>query len=441
MDMENSKKLRANHGLELVVGDDIVSSIGLQLALLTAVNLGAKCFAGNVRIYMSLLASESPCLVKTNGVDRLGDALRNLGGTVSEYDAPLLGRHLILGNAVETKQAIRITYDGWLICVGPAQETQRLPEREYCSLASIAAAAIAIGEIFADFSHINIAASRRVVTFSLWRPDLHLGDEEALGEEINELPQKLAVFGLGHLGQAYLWALSSLQYQYPENVQILLCDDDEIEEANVETGALLTPQGIGKLKTRYVANWLEQRGFRTRLIERRVDENFKATEAEPKIALSGFDNNEARQWLSKSGFGAIFDSGLGGEAHNFDTVAFHAWPNSRDSENIWVTQTPQEKEEAADRLKEKVRVHEGYKKMNQEECGRLLLAGKSVAVPFVGAVAACIVLAEMIKTINGGPVFSDIKIQICSLDVKNFCKLERLEALPIRGIPTEVVKR
>ena len=174
------------------------------------------------------------------------------------------------------------------------EDLGRMNERNYCPLAAIAASALGVSEVFAAFAGLNVAATRQVVALSLWRPDLPIDDSEALGEPILELPTAISVFGLGHLGQANLWALAALPFAKPEDVTIWLCDDDRVEPVNVETGALLTPATVNQLKTRVTAKWLEDRGFGTRLLERRVDRNFRRTEREPVLALAGFDDNQAR---------------------------------------------------------------------------------------------------------------------------------------------------
>ena len=47
LDPVESRRRRAELGFSIVVGNDVARSYDLQLALLTAVNLGARCFAGN----------------------------------------------------------------------------------------------------------------------------------------------------------------------------------------------------------------------------------------------------------------------------------------------------------------------------------------------------------------------------------------------------------
>jgi hypothetical protein len=81
--------------------------------------------------------------------------------------------------------------------------------------------------------------------------------------------------------------------------------------------------------------------------------------------------------------------------------------------------------------------NEAYLALGGNECGRLLIAGKSVAVPFVGAAASCIVLAELLKTVNGGPTYSDLKLRVCSIGTGRFEGLLASEITPsIRGLPT-----
>ena len=106
-----------------------------------------------------------------------------------------------------------------------------MAERSYCPLAGIAVAAIAVGELFADFAGINITATRRVLAMSLWRPDLPFEHPDAVGMQLAELPLSLGVFGLGHLGQAYLWALGVLPYRDPAEVGLVLQDIDIITKS------------------------------------------------------------------------------------------------------------------------------------------------------------------------------------------------------------------
>jgi hypothetical protein len=163
---------------------------------------------------------------------------------------------------------------------------------------------------------------------------------------------------------------------------------------------------------------------------------------EPLVALSGFDNNEARHWLAGAGFERIFDSGLGGEAHNFDVIAYHTWPNPRPESDLWIIDPPEQSSSRQSRAKERAESSEAYRGLAADDCGRLLLAGESIAVPFVGAVSACLVLADLIKSVNGGPIFHDLRLQLGTLAVQGvFAQLAFENAAPVRGLSVQPAKR
>jgi hypothetical protein len=320
----------------LLCGDDMASSTTLQLAVLTAASIAVRCFPGAVRTAIPPKLADAPLLVWPQLKLTLGRALRDLLGPDAEIDGGDPATHgLVFGNAAPAKGALRVTFDGWIATVGPATSTARLPEREYCSITGALAAALSLSELFLSFAAINIDATRRIVGLSLWRPDLDIGDPEALGIPVDYLPRELWVFGLGHLGNAYLWVLASLGYPKRGDVTFALCDFDKVEPENIETGVIFTAADERRLKTRAGACWLEQRGFQTRLVERRLDPNFRRHEKEPGLALCGLDSNPARRALATAQFLRTVESGLGGTANNFDTISLHTLPNPRPPAELW----------------------------------------------------------------------------------------------------------
>lgn len=153
--------------------------------------------------------------------------------------------------------------------------------------------------------------------------------------------------------------------------------------------------------------------------------------------MSGFDNNEARQWLSRAGFSFVFDSGLGGEATNFDSIAVRTWPHPQVLEVLWPIEDRADREQREARQKKRTRSNAAYNDIAADECGRLLVADKAVAVPFVGAVAATFVLAELLRTTNAGPVYSDCRLRVCSMTGDLLAaRLTAIEAPPCRGLET-----
>jgi hypothetical protein len=295
------------------------------------------------------------------------------------------------------------------------RKLERLQEREYCSLSGVLAAALGMSELFASFAGISVEAGGRIRGLSLWRPDVDVDDPSAQGVPVEFLPGDLWVLGLGHLGNAYLWALATLPYQNPGAVEIFLNDFDKVEPANSDAGLLFNLNQVDRLKTRVCSQWLEERGFNTRLIERAFDSDFRChgdARGEPRLALCGFDSNSARRHLASADFLRVFESGLGGTADNFDTISFHALPNARTALELWPDLSTEELTKERENRARVVAENAAYAGLDTDECGRFEFAGKSIAVPFVGAAAACLVVSEAIRLLHGGPAYTDFKVAL-----------------------------
>ena len=97
--------------------------------------------------------------------------------------------------------------------------------------------------------------------------------------------------GLGHLGQAYAWALGLLPYEDPAVVELMLQDYDNVVTANESTGMLSAASAVGRKKSRVVAELLEALGFAT-LITENGDSTRQLVAINPKpgLALVGVDD-------------------------------------------------------------------------------------------------------------------------------------------------------
>jgi hypothetical protein len=150
------------------------------------------------------------------------------------------------------------------------------------ALGGVFAGALAVAKSFlsaADISHRDVCEP---MGLSLWRPDLCWLDADAAGPALQSLPAKLWFLGLGHLGQAYAWTVGLMPFHPQTPATIYLQDYDAVEEGNWSAGLLCEQNHVGRLKTRVSAEWLEQRGFQTRLIERSFDINTKRESSEPR---------------------------------------------------------------------------------------------------------------------------------------------------------------
>ena len=64
-----------------------------------------------------------------------------------------------------------------------------------------------------------------------------------------------------------------------------------------------------------------------------------------------------------------------------------------------------------------------------DKCGVTLLANKAVGAPFVGAVAACLSIAEILRLLHGGKLHNVIELDLRSVEQR--AAVVRKEAPPI----------
>lgn len=404
---------RRQFNMTLLCGVDVARSYTLQLAVLTAASMATRCFPGAVRVALPPSLRSARLLLWPALEWTFERALSDVLGadTLTESTTKDIGAALVFGDATASEKCLRVTFDGWVAKVGPVAEVPRLPEREYCTLAGILAAALAVSEMFLSFADINIEAGRRVVALSLWRPDLDPFDPASLGIPVEYLPKDLWLLGLGHLGNGYIWALATLPYARPREAEFSLMDFDKVIIENTETGLIFRENDVRLYKTRACSQWLEHHQFGTRLVERRFDDMFRVQDNEARLALCGFDSNPARRDLKTAEFTQVVESGLGGTAANFDTINLHTLPNPRSVEKLWPDLSEGEAEKQQEHQERVARTNKAYADID-DECGRIELAGEAVAVPFVGAAAGALVVAEVLRLLHEGVRFTDLKIRL-----------------------------
>lgn len=417
LDQSAALARRQLHRVTLRCGADVAGSYTLQLAALTAGAVASRCFPGAVHAALDEKTATAPLLVWPQLGLTFGRALEDISGVKGECRSPSDNRILVFGDATAPADALRITFDGWSAFVGRVGEMQRTPEREYFPAVGVLAGALGVSELFFAFAEISVEACRRTVGLSLWRPELPANTPEALGVRVAYLPRRMWLLGLGHLGNAYLWTLASLPYKDPREVEFFLMDFDKVEDENVETGVMFRSGDLGEYKTRICSAWARRLDFQTRIIERRLDSDFRRHHGEPSLAFSGFDSNPARRLLGLGGFSRVVDSGLGGSRNNFDVVGFHTLPNPREPEELWPDPDGTQKSRLLEAQAYQAETNPRYVEMTDDRCGRFDLAGKAVAVPFVGAFAASIATAETVKMLHeNAPKYLDIKLRMSNLD-------------------------
>ena len=402
----------ARYRMHIAIGEGQAGSPTHQATLLTALNCAGRCLLGGVTVSGSL---HQPNLTLVGDGATLRDAVESLGGIVTDHVAagvPVLvvggGRIPVDGDGLK----LRSTFDGWRSGVVPADCDAMLPERREFPLSGAMAGALAVSEVFAHLSG-EILAGRRPVGVSLWDPggDADWTSASADGPDPTTLPSEFWVIGLGHLGQAYLWALSLLPFGDPTRVRLMLQDVDKAGPSTPSTSVLTSAGDVGALKTRICRRWCEERGFDVRVTERRFDADLRVGSDEPGLALCGVDNPDARRALENVGFSLVFEAGLGSGTADFRMMRLHSFPAAATAAGTW----PSAEAVAGDTSR--IEAQPGYRDLATagvlDPCGITRLAQVAVGAPFVGMVAAAMVVAQAVRTVEAGT-----RAEVVNLDLR-----------------------
>lgn len=398
--IEHAQQIFAGYRIAVVVGQEIEWSPSHQAALLTFLRIASRVFLGGVDV-LAASAEAIPNLIHgglgiAETIDKVG--ARRVGSL--QPDVPVV----CIGGADVPPVAgfaVRAIFGGWRAGVIPVHEPRRFDSDTEFPLAGALAAALAVNEAFLFVRQDTPDAGLREIGISLWRPDaiedwwMDVND----GPRLAYLPSKLWLLGLGHLGQAFLWGLSLMPYERPEEVLLVLQDIDVISTSTLSTSVLSERAMIGTKKTRSMAAVLEARGFKTALLERRFDETLRVLPDDPQIALCGLDNALGRRALCEVGFKLIVEAGLGSGARDFRAIRIHTFPGTKDPRKLWPADGNEGRIAAG-------RAYDDLKARGLDQCGVTMLAGKAIGAPFVGMTAAAFSLAEVLRVLHGGPLFA-----------------------------------
>ena len=418
--LDEAHEIVARYVLQIDVGREVSDSPTRQAMLLTAVNAGRRAFLGGVRVR---IRADAPMSVRWAGGKDLAASVEAFGGKCVESlddDYPTL----VIGDVKDHSPGAIVlyaTWQGWAGGIVLAPEHRLLETPEF-PLAGMLAAAIGVSEAFLHVRGDPVPG-RRHVGLSLWRPGTDWLTVAAHGEPCLYLPSKVWLVGLGHLGQAYAWALGLLPYPDPAVVELMLQDYDSVVTANESTGMLSAASAVGRKKSRVVAELLETLGFATLITERRFDSRTRRHEAEPGLALVGVDDPAPRRLLEDAGFDLVVDAGLGGGPQNFLDMTLHSFPSSIDAKDSW----PEHPASSASPLIPPAGIRgnptagEGRRRANR---GRNRMwhrrdSGRSVGAAFVGCVAATLVVSEVLRSLVDGPRYEVVSLSLRSPNLAN----------------------
>jgi len=417
LSLADANALTRSYVLQIVVGNDVAGSPTRQAMLLTAINTGVRAFKGGVVVAGDLSWRTGDSWGRQQPAS---DVVRQFGARIDNTLSPTRAT-VVIGSVVEPLAgSVRLhpTWERWSAGVATSDSGRRLEQAEF-ELAGVLAAAMAVSEAFAH-TRGSVTAGRREVGLSLWRPDLAWRDAAAAGPPLEFLPTRLWCAGLGHLGQAYLWALGFLPYRDRSEVRIWLQDFDTIEPANRSTGMLVRDTTrVGLLKTRLAAESLEALGFDTRLVERSFDDSLVTRGDEPTWALAGFDNPDARRSLDVFQFAV--DVGLGSTADDFLGLHLHTFPAVGAPKSIFSPTT------AAGSPKQPSAWAQAS---GVDACGVVQLDNIAVGAAFVGAAAAALAISEILRALAGA---DPIAVLSWTLATPQFVDVDYAAAAPLRN--------
>jgi hypothetical protein len=421
--IEHAQRIFAGYRIGIAVGPEIEQSMSHQAALLTFLRLASRVFLGGVDVAMPTdifvpnLISGNLSIAET--MQRVG--ARQVKSLEPHVPVVCIGT---AGVPHAASFAVRAVFSGWRAGVLPLGSTPPFDFEAEFPLAGALAVALAVNEAFLFVRRDTPEAGLREIGVSLWKPDAieDWSTSASDGPEVAYLPSKLWLLGLGHLGQAYLWALSLLPYERPDEVLLVLQDFDVITSSTLSTSILSERGMIGQKKTRAMATALEERGFNTAIVERRFDESLRVLPDDPQVALCGLDNALSRRPLCEVGFKFVVEAGLGSGARDFRALRIHTFPGTKDPRELW------RDGENGGPVKD-ARAYEDLKARGLDQCGVTMLAGKAIGAPFVGMTAAALSLAEILRLLNDGPLFGVHDIDLKSLSSR--ISVPRKIALPI----------
>jgi len=413
-----SERLR-RLAVQVILDPACSGSPALEAALLTIVNAGHRTLLGGVYV-VSPPRSATRTLMGMRM--ELPSAIRALGGQV--INAPLEGVPIIaVGGGVPAMRSnvgVRVEVDGWAAGVTPIRESPLPGAPPALPLAGIFGGAIAVSEIFSAALALHPEACERQIGFSLWEPDPSRDWRICSpGPVVRALPSSMWLIGIGHLGQAYLWALSSLPYDVPGDVEIWLQDDDRIGGESKSTGLLVGNEDLGKMKTRVAASRMESAGFRTRIVERRLAGTCSVGEDAPRLILGGVDSPASRLAIaeavrSDASPRVVIDVGLGAEPTDFDQLVVHSSPLTPHDEQR-LRDADGRVRERAQKVAESTVFGAIAEASGLDRCGMFRLAEIAVGVPYVGAAAGAIAVAEILRRLAGARPVKGLSVDLRNL--------------------------
>lgn len=389
--------------IRIVISNDAASTPAGMAAVLTAARICLKTFQ---RVVVEGALDQPFTLPILGSHNKTLRAALLMIGVCQDCSAGSVTHEILIGaDVTDAPIAVRCWWDGWHTGIRPLHDDRVLGDSKN-PLAGVFAGALAVREIFAQHMLQISRATHRTSVLSLWEPWVQNGDLQ--GPDFVSLPNKLWLVGLGHLGQGIAWNLLTLPMNSERH--IILQDDQTIGVENEPTGLLVREIDIHGKKCRSVAHWFEAAGWITSLIERRHHGETSMAN-DPPLVLSALDSPESRRLIASASFPYMVDIGVGHGPRDFETIQAHCIAKDEDISGLWTHAG------MADRSN--LMSTSAYQEDDERVggCGMEDIAGAGVAVPFVGAAAGAIAVAQSIRILSLGDTFKSFQLQMACPDM------------------------
>lgn len=386
----------------VVVGPEQMNTRAGQAAALTAVATARKCF-GRVAL---VLDGDAPLLAPLPLGTTLRRAGRQLGARVVSGIQPRATHTICIGvDFLSSGWKIHCWWDRWLS--GTRASSRDSSGDSGLALVGVFAAAVAMRQVFACAVAAKVLRPRDV-SVNLWEP-WNSADLSDTGPVRFDVPDHLWFLGLGHLGQGFVWNLCLLG---AKGGRAVVQDNQMIGEENEATSLLVLPDERGEKKARLAARWLEAAGWTADIIERRHHGDIPVTVNDPPYLLCGLDRLEPRLVMARHGFEFMIDAGLGHGPSDFEGIQIRTVFRGQPVEDLWSEPASMDGDDPRAKILAKEAYAELEKKIGQ--CGIVSFAEASTAVPFVGAAAGALVIAEAIRLASLKPIPCFMQMEMAS---------------------------
>jgi len=368
---EEAESLFASFQLRIHVQPGFSKIPAVEAAILTLLNAAPKTFLGGVELVGSLQEKCTRAWLKGK---TLGEAAQYFGVAIDvckSTDIPTI--HVGKGKApcITFWLGINLQHDGFLLSPDIAMASSQASSIEL----GVAAAGAALNEAFQHAYRKAPLAGQREIFWS--RPCCN---SEPLHFD------SCWLIGLGHLGQAFLWTLMlSDTDSFPRSIR--LTDFDTVSWSSLSTCLLVGASDVGRLKVDAVAERLESLGIEVQRDGTRLNlATPDVVQSEQDLAVVAVDNIALRRSLDRLHASLVLEAGIGEGTEAFTRVQFHAFPGLRKARDIWVGDG--ERSSRTSNLSQPA--YQTLLAKSGDECGTALVAGRSIATPFVGAFAGAL---------------------------------------------------